>query len=201
VRAAQQLVREGVIGQVRHVSAGFTFAGELEGNYRLDPARGGGALYDVGCYAVSAALWAFGGAPAREAVARQELGPTGVDLVTEAVLTFDDGDADIRAGISEPPTQWLVVTGESGEIQLRDAAYTSWTTDTTELLVSDGTGTERTRFPGVDAYCVMVEDVSSVIGGGPGFVVPLSESRATAAVLDACFASARTGGEAVPVAG
>ena len=199
VRAAEHLVRDGAIGRVRHVSAGFTFAGELEGNYRLDPARGGGALYDVGCYAVSAALWAFGGAPVREVAARQQVGPTGVDLVTEAVLTFDDGDAEIRAGISEPPTQWLVITGEGGEIELRDAPFTSWANDETELLVSDGSGTERSRFPGVDAYRVMVEEVSSVIDGGAGWVVPLSESRATAVVLDACFASAKIDGEAVRV--
>jgi D-xylose 1-dehydrogenase (NADP+, D-xylono-1,5-lactone-forming) len=201
VRAAQQLVRDGLIGRVRHVSAGFTFSGDLEGNYRLDPARGGGALYDVGCYTVSAALWAFGGAPVREVVARQELGPSGVDLVTQAVLTFEHGDAAIRAGIGEAPTQWLVITGDDGEIQLRDAAFTSWVADETELLMSDGKGTNRSWFGGVDAYRLMVEEVSSVISGGPGWVVPLAESRATAAVLDACFASAKTEGEAMPVGG
>ena len=201
VREARRLVDDGAIGRVRHVSAGFTFAGDLEGNYRLDPTRGGGALYDVGCYAVSAAQWAFGGAPVREVVARQQRGPTEVDLVTEAVLTFEDGDAEIRAGISEPPTQWLVIAGDGGEVQLRDAPFTSWTTDDTELLVSDGKGTERVSFPGVDAYRLMVEDVSSVIGGGPGWVLPLSESRATAVVLDACFASAKIDGEPVRLDG
>ncbi len=52
VRRAQELLAAGRIGSVRHVSAGFTFAGNLAGNYRLEPTRGGGALYDVGCYAV-----------------------------------------------------------------------------------------------------------------------------------------------------
>ena len=198
VRLAAQLVRDGAIGAVRHVAAGFSFDGRLDGNYRLDPVRGGGALYDVGCYAVSAALWAFGGAEVREVVARQRIGPTGVDLLTEAVLSFDDGDAEIRAGISEPPRQWLVLTGDAGEIELRDAPYTSWVEDDTVLLVSDGAGTRRIDVPAVDAYRVMVEEVSSVIAGGPGWVVPLAESRATAAVLDACFASARSGADGPP---
>jgi D-xylose 1-dehydrogenase (NADP+, D-xylono-1,5-lactone-forming) len=199
IQAVQRLVVDGAIGRVQHVSAGFTFAGELEGNYRLDAARGGGALYDVGCYAVSAAQWAFGGSPVRDVVARHERGPTGVELVTEAVLRFDDGEAEIRAGISEPPAQWLVITGDGGELQLRDQPFTSWVTDETQLLVSDGKGTERLSFPGVDAYRVMVEEVSSVIANGPGWVVPLSESRATAAVLDACFSSAKIDGEPVPI--
>ena len=34
------------------------------GNFRLDAGKGGGALYDVGCYAVDAARWALGGRPA-----------------------------------------------------------------------------------------------------------------------------------------
>ncbi|HEU5034732.1 MAG TPA: Gfo/Idh/MocA family oxidoreductase [Mycobacteriales bacterium] len=199
VRAAQELLSAGAIGAVHHVNAGFVFAGELTGNYRLEVARGGGALYDVGCYAVSAAQWAFGGAPVREVVARQQLGPSGVDVVTEAVLSFDAGEAQIRAGISEPPRQWLVISGDDGELELRDAAYTSWVEDETLLLVSDGSTTERRAFPPTDPYRVMVEEMSSVMTGGAGWLLPLAQSRATAAVLDACFASARGGGTAVAV--
>lgn len=196
VRLAQQLLADGRVGAVRHVAAGFTFAGELDGNYRLDVARGGGALYDVGCYAVSAAQWAFG-RPVLDVAARQELGPTGVDLVTQAVLSFDGGEAEIRAGISEPAKQWLVISGERGELEFRDFPYTSWRDDPTLLLVSDGRGTERIELPATDAYRVMVEEVSAAIEGRPGWLLPLGESIDTARILDAAFASARAGGEPV----
>src|SRR5207302_2045220 len=82
--------------------------------------------YDVGCYAISAALWAFG-RPPHDVTARHEVGTSGVDVMTEAVLSFDGGDAEIRAGINEPPAQWLVVRGETGEMDLPGAAFTSWT--------------------------------------------------------------------------
>lgn len=199
IRLAQRLLSEGRIGAVRHVNAGFTFAGQLAGNYRLEAARGGGALYDVGCYAISAAIWAFGNAPVRDVVARQQLGESGVDLVTEAVLSFDAGEAHIRAGINEDPKQWLVISGDGGEIQLRDSAYTSWIKDETELLVSDGSSTQRLRTPAEDAYRVMVEEMSAVIRGRDGWLLPLAESRVTAAVIDACFASAQADGAPVAV--
>jgi len=198
VRRAQELLAAGHIGPVRHVTAGFTFDGKLSGNYRLEVERGGGALYDVGCYAVSAALWAFGSVP-RQVTARQQLGASGVDLVTEAVLEFDGGEAEIRAGISEPPHQWLVITGERGELEFRDAAYTSWRDDETVLLVSDGKSTERETFPAVDPYRVMVEEVSGASRGGRGWTLSLGESLATAVVLDAAFASARSGSSPVAV--
>ncbi len=196
VRLAQQRLTE--IGAVRHVAAGFRFDGSLEGNYRLDRGRGGGALYDVGCYAVSACLWAVGqGAPV-DVVARSELGPTGVDLDARAVLRWVDGaEAEVHVGMTGAEGQWLVITGERGEVELRDAPYTSWKDSDTELSVSDGTGTERVTVPAVDAYRRMVEEVSSVLRGGAGWVLPLEESRKTAAVLDAARASAAAGGEPV----
>jgi predicted dehydrogenase len=195
IRLAQRQLRD--VGAVRHVTAHFTFEGALDGNYRLDPARGGGALYDVGCYAVSACLWSVGDGLPSHVVARSTYGPTAVDLVTEALLTWPSGaTAEVRAGISGGGArQRLVVTGERGEIELRDEAYTSWTDDVTELWLSNGGDTERVPVPGTNAYVVMVEEVSSVLRGGSGWVLPIEESRQTAAVLDAARASAAAEGE------
>jgi xylose dehydrogenase (NAD/NADP) len=190
IRLAQQRLAE--IGTVEHVTAGFAFAGALDGNYRLDPARGGGALYDVGHYAVSAALWAVGQGLPSDVSARSRWASTGVDLMTEAVLDWDGATAEVRAGIDEGLGQWLVITGTGGELELRDAPYTSWKDDETQLWVSDGTGTERVTLPAVDAYQLMVEEVSAAIGGGAGWVLPLAESRQTAAALDLVRAAAGT---------
>jgi xylose dehydrogenase (NAD/NADP) len=195
VRLAQRMLPD--IAPVRHVAAGFAFAGRLEGNYRLEVARGGGALYDVGCYAVSACLWAVGRGLPDEVVARSELAPSGVDLDTRAILSWDGAEAEVHAGIGVDAGQWLVVRGDRGEIELRDAPYTSWRDDPTELWFSDGTGTERLPVPPADPYVLMVEEVSSVVRGGAGWVLPLAESRDTAAVLDAARASAAAGGEPV----
>lgn len=63
--------------------------------------------------------------------------------------------------------------------------------------MSDGRGTERVPVAATDAYRLMVEEVSSVIRGGPGWTLPLAESRATAVVLDAARASAA--GDSGPV--
>lgn len=196
VRLAQERLPE--IGPVTHVGAGFGFDGVPVGDYRLDQAMGGGALYDVGCYAVSACLWAVGRGLPDEVVARAQLDPNGVDLVTEAVLSWSgQADAQVRAGIAGAVGQWLVVRGEHGEVELRDAPYTAWKDDDTELWVSDGRGTERVPVARTDAYRVMVEEVSSVLAGGPGWVLPLEQSRQTAAVLDAARGSALAGGDPV----
>jgi xylose dehydrogenase (NAD/NADP) len=193
VRLAQQLLAEGAIGTVRHVTSVFTFDGVPAGNYRLDPAKGGGALYDIGHYALSGAAWAFGGLP-HEVVAKMELGPTGVDLTTHAILSYEDGDAEIHVSIAEAGRQILVITGDDGEIELRELAFTAGPAES-ELWVSrGGKGTERIAVTGADPYQLMVEEFSSVIRGKDGWLLPLAESRDGAALIEAAFTSVRNGG-------
>ena len=108
-------------------------------------------------------------------MARSTYGPTGVDVDTRAILAWPSGvEAEVHAGIADGRGQWLVITGERGEIELRDAPYTSWKDDDTELWVSDGAGTERIAVAATDAYRLMVQEMSSVLRGGPGWVLPLS---------------------------
>jgi xylose dehydrogenase (NAD/NADP) len=198
VREAQRLLADGAIGEVRHVASTFCFDGVPDGNYRLEPQRGGGALYDVGCYAVSGVQWAFGGAPVREVVARQVTGATGVDLTTEAVLTLDSGEGEVRCSIAEPESQRLLVRGDSGEIELRAPSFTAHGEAPAELWVSDGSDTKRMSFAGGDAYRLMVEAMSRrVRGDDDAWVLPLAESRATAAILDAIRNSATGDGRPV----
>jgi len=59
-RAAERILAARALGAVRHVVARFDGASPPVGDYRRDAGLGGGALYDVGCYAVAAVLAAYG---------------------------------------------------------------------------------------------------------------------------------------------
>jgi predicted dehydrogenase len=192
VQRAEQLVREGHVGAVCEVEAGFSFRGVAPGSFRLDPQRGGGALYDVGCYPISAALWAFGRSPGSVAATLRR-GPTGVDAGADLVLTFDSGRATVHVGIDEPERQWLRIVGEHDVLEVPGQPYTSWFGPDGELHVGGAVLT----VPATDPYRVMVEQVSAAVRGEPAYVVPLYDSRVVAAVVDAAFDSAREGGRPV----
>jgi predicted dehydrogenase len=200
IRLAQRLLAEEAIGTVRRVYAEFGFSGVAEGSYRIDSARGGGAAYDVGCYAVSAALWAFG-RPPRSVTARQRVGVTGVDVATDATLRFDPGEAIIHAGMDEPPVQRLVIEGDDGSMELPDAPYTAWLGQHTEIVLARDGEAERIRAGEADAYRLMVEAASASIRGRDDWVLPVPETRGCAALLDACRTSAGTAGTDVRVDG
>ena len=58
----RRMIREGVLGELRLIRSSFSFP-IAPGDWRLDPARGGGALWDVGCYGVSTARFFAGAEP------------------------------------------------------------------------------------------------------------------------------------------
>ena len=87
--ALLNMVRDGAIGDLRFIRASFSFSIDAD-DWRLDPARGGGALWDVGCYGVSTARLYAGQEPERiQALAR--FGSTGVDLSLTSELSFPNG--------------------------------------------------------------------------------------------------------------
>ncbi len=146
-RRLQELLASGAIGQVHSMEADFSFAGDFEGtqrgNYRMDPARGGGALYDVGCYCVSAAHMTLGDGLVVER-AETLPGRTGVDLATTAWLVAPAAGrvrAEIRCGIALPDRQVVRVTGSSATVRSPTGeAFTAWH-EPTSLRITPAPGT------------------------------------------------------------
>ena len=91
-REIQKRVTQGDIGRLRLMRAAFCYHMSDEdynskNNARLNPAMGGGALMDVGCYGVSAARWMFASEPT-EVQAQAVYHPWGVDVHFVGTLRF-----------------------------------------------------------------------------------------------------------------
>lgn len=115
-RAFVEAIREPL-----HVQASFGFL--LQGdNYRFEAALGGGALYDVGCYAAGIARWILGEPVEVLAHARIE---NGVDMTTSALLVFDGGrTASVWASFESPETQEVTVVSRD-RVDRLDRPFTS----------------------------------------------------------------------------
>jgi len=198
-RRLEALLAAGDLGPVRRVETDFSFDGRGEprvaANYRLDPARGGGALYDVGCYAVSAAHLALG---PDLAVTRAwaDVGPSGVDLSAEARLRAPGGgEAVARCGIAVPDRQVLRMSSDAVTAEFTTAdgipgeTFTSWHSPSRLVLTGTGGVRRHEDFPPVDPYRLMVEAVAARVRGEDAFLVGLDHSAEVAATLDAVRAA------------
>ena len=104
------------LGGIARIETDFSFVLDNPGDFRWDPAHGGGALYDIGCYCIRLARLLTGAEPDR-AEASAVLGETGVDVSTEATLHFAEG-ATCRFSCSfARPDRWdAEITGPGGSI-------------------------------------------------------------------------------------
>lgn len=119
-----ELIRSGVIGQVRMIQSAFGFRAPFDPASRLFcNALAGGGILDVGCYPVSASRLIAGvaqGQPFADPVELKgvgHLGQTGVDEYAAAVLRFE-GDilATVSSGVSLEQDNTLRVFGTEGHL-------------------------------------------------------------------------------------
>jgi len=189
---AAALLASDAIGGVARVSGAFVFDGVAEGNYRLDPDLGGGALLDVGCYPLTGAAWATGSTELAVADVDTVIGPTGVDLTTRASLTLGDVPVDIRASFIETAYESLTIEGEHGLLEFTGSdAYTSWLRPSA-LRVLDRDGERVEHFAPVDPYRLMIENVSDVIRDGSGWLPDPHWSTTVARAMDAIASAGRS---------
>lgn len=88
----QELIRSGIIGDVRSVRASYSFMMRPARMYRLQEnvERGGGAMWDIGCYAIHSARMFFD-QPAVSVTAISKYVESGADIATSGIIDFGDG--------------------------------------------------------------------------------------------------------------
>jgi predicted dehydrogenase len=181
IKACQQ-IKAGVIGEITQIDAAFTYVNNNKDNYRFDPALGGGALLDLGPYPLHLIASLFGSEARVELLeVNQDIGPSGVDLVTTGSALIN-GSVRFNFNLSfvGQLSQEITISGSTGSIKfLEGAAFTNWNEPST-LLVND----EIYSFESVDAYQLMVEAVSDVILGKPAWIPPHSESLFVMGLID-----------------
>ena len=192
-----ELVRTGAIGPVRSVHSSFTFRFERDGaNYRWSPARGGGALYDVGCYAISLARLILDAEPSAATAAARIDPATGVDMTAAVLLEFPDGRfAQCDASFESHFQSRLVAAGAEAVLRL-DRAFSAKDFDVAVEIVRGDT-VERVPIQRANMFTLMVGHFNEAVLGRAPLRYPASDAWHNMRVLDACFESIRTGARVV----
>lgn len=195
---ARELVRAGRIGRLRAVQVFFSYFNDDAANIRNQPGIGGGALYDIGCYAILAARYLFEGEPTR-AVALVDRDPAlGTDRTTSALLDFGAGrQLAFTVSTQSCPYQRVQAVGTAGRIEIQvpfnapQGGAMRLSIDGTGAL--DGTGVEVETMPPADQYRLQVEAFSRVVRGLDPPAWQLQDAVAQATVIDALWRAERSG--------
>jgi len=198
---AAELLGSGVIGDLRVVRA--TFAFEIpsgSGNIRLDPILGGGATWDMGCYALDVARLYFGQEPL--SVRAQFTARPGESVETSAAGTADFG-AGRRAifdySFDYGPRAGYELQGRTGSITVHNAWAKAG--EPGRITVRRGDETAEETIPAADHYACQVDAFSTAIRNGEPSPHPLSESLGTVRACAAVVSGARDlAGADIPLA-
>jgi len=183
IQRAVELAQEGALGRLELVNGSFSFFLTYPDDPRIDPARGGGSLWDVGCYPVSFARRLAGDEPDR-AAALARFDERGIDRTFIGQLRFPGGLlAQFDCGFAAPDRQRIEIVGSDATLELANPFLPAPDGPPPSMTMWRGREAIPIEVASLDQYGAEVEDLTAAVLDGTPPRIPLSFSRGTIATL------------------
>ena len=188
----RELVRSGRIGELRAVQSWFSYFNDDPANIRNIPETGGGALYDIGCYTVNLSRMLFEAEPTRIHTSMTFDEAMGVDVLTSAILEFDQGVAAFTVTTRAETDQRVHVYGTEARISIGIPFNIPPDRPTEVFLTAGGDppvapATETISFEPADPYAVQAERFARAVLDGEPVPIPPEDSIGNMRVIDEIF--------------
>ena len=189
-----ELIRLGTIGEVRSVRASYSFMMKPARLYRLIESveNGGGAMWDIGCYAIHSARMFFDENPVA-VTAMAKYVESGADITTSGIIDFGAGKyAHFDFSFERARRCEYEVIGTKGGIKCHtvwqlpgDVPVISWWTE-------DGRQCEE-RLPADNHFRLEIEHFSACVLNGNEPLLSLDDAKANCQIIVAALQSAAQG--------
>jgi predicted dehydrogenase len=193
----RELAQSGRVGALRAVQVFFSYFNDDPANIRNQAALGGGALYDIGCYAILCGRYLFDAEPQR-AIALVDRDPAlGTDRTTSALLDFGGGrQVSFTVSTQSCPHQRVNVVGTQGRIEV-SIPFNAPRGGAMRIAVDDGgkpdgSGIHIETLPMADQYQLQAEAFSRLVRDEPAPSWGIDDAIAQMRVIDAMFRSEKS---------
>jgi predicted dehydrogenase len=190
----QELIRLGTIGEVRSVRASYSFMMKPARIYRLIESveNGGGAMWDIGCYAIHSARMFFDENPVA-VTAMAKYVESGADITTSGIIDFGAGKyAHFDFSFERARRCEYEIIGTKGGIK----CHTVWQLPGDVPVISwwneDGRQCEE-RLPADNHFRLEIEHFSSCVLNGNAPALSLDDAKANCQIIVAALQSAAQG--------
>lgn len=197
-----ELLDSGAIGIPRAVQCTLAKQFFDPADIRNNPEQGGGALYDLGSYAISACTAVMKRAPERVVAALDRDPKFGIDRLSTALLDYGASHATFTVGSQSGPSAWAThqqfsVLGGNGWLRC-DFPYAHGRPTPCHVFVGDHTShgaveTMTLSFEPVNQYTLQVDRFSRYLRGEAVPNWPIEDSLLTLRIIEALFAAAKSG--------
>lgn len=190
----KELLEQGLIGDIRSVRASYSFMMRPARMYRLTESveRGGGAMWDIGCYAIHSIRMFFDQLPIA-VTALSNYVESGADTTTSGVLDFGEGKfAHFDFSFERARRCEYEIIGTRGGIKCEtvwqlpgDVPVISWWTE-------DGRRSEE-RLPAANHFNLEIEHFSDCVLNGTAPALSFEDAKANCQIIVAALQSAAQG--------
>jgi D-xylose 1-dehydrogenase (NADP+, D-xylono-1,5-lactone-forming) len=191
----KELIDSGLIGDVLSCKASFSFLMAPSRMYRINRsmANGGGAMWDVGPYAIHALRWCFGGgdkpAEPTNVVAYGKLNEHGADVVASGILDFGpDSQGRARFGHFDVSFERgrkaeYELIGDKGWIK----CHNMWSYPTDDPVISWEAGgkSETIVLPKANHFNLEIEHFSDCVLNGKAPLLTFDDARGNCKAIEA----------------
>ena len=195
---ALELVRSGALGELRTVQAFFSYFNRQSDNIRNRADVGGGALYDIGCYAIVAGRFLFEAEPLRVITLIDRDPDFQTDRTTSALLDFGGGRRlDFTVSTQSVPFQRVQAIGTQQRLELV-IPFNAPLGGTTDLLLDNGSviggvSALRETTATCDMYTLQGDAFSQAVRGEIPLPYGLDDAICNMRIIDALFKSDQSG--------
>lgn len=190
----QEIIASGLIGDVCAVHAHYSFMMRPARMYRLaqDVSKGGGAMWDIGPYAIhSARLWFD--TPVSAATAIAKYAESGADITTSGVLDFGDGrHARFDVSFECSRQSEYTIVGTKGGVKCHaawqlpgDVPFVSW-------WIDDGQACTE-KLPVANHFNLEIEHFSDCVLNGKTPLLTFEDAKENCRAINALLQSAAAG--------
>ncbi len=163
-QAVREKIANGEIGKVSGASVLFGSCKDYDPNNRFfSKEKGGGALFDIGTYALSAAVY-FLGTSLSLLGTDVEFAPTGVDEKSVSIFKNESGQqASVMISFRGKMPKQILITGDKGFVQINDFPRA----ETATMYMNSGEVVEVTSGNSVDVFNYELDMLNDYLQGAP----------------------------------
>ncbi|MDR2587909.1 MAG: Gfo/Idh/MocA family oxidoreductase [Spirochaetales bacterium] len=194
---AKDIIACGELGEVHSITIQYAYTNRDPKNIRNIPEAGGGAIMDIGCYAVSAIRFLLGAEPGRVLSLIHRDPEFKTDILSSAILDYGKARAVFTVSTTSWPGQKVEIRGTEGEISFR-LPYNAFADVPAQLDITTRMGARTVSFPPVNQYTLMFEAFCDAIRNYKPVPTPPQDAVRNMKVIDALFRSEVSGAWETP---
>lgn len=186
----RELIADGAIGALRHVTGAFSYHNLDPGNMRNQPELGGGGLPDIGVYPTVTTLIATGAEPGTVEADITRSPEFGTDVYARAAVDFGTFALTFHVSTQMALHQSMRFYGEAGWIDVT-APFNAGQYGHAQVVLHNQTHTEAQvfTFRDTDQYQLQSDAFVQAASGDRSSVFPLEMSRKVQEVIDRIYAA------------